>query len=151
VAQNIARLGPVDDAKVVRAAQLAQAHDMILRLPDGYDTAVGEGGAGLSGGQRQRIALARALYGGPKLVVLDEPDAHLDSEGQDALRDALRALKAAGCTVVVIAHRAGLMAGLDKIAVLNDGELQAFGPAAAVLNRLQARPVRVLPVAEAAA
>lgn len=151
VAQNIARLGAVDHEKVIRAAQLARAHEMILRLPEGYDTPVGDDGAALSGGQRQRIALARALYGEPKLVVLDEPDAHLDGEGQDALREALRALKAAGTTVIVVGHRAGLMAQLDKIAVLAGGVVQAYGPAATVLGRLDARNVRTLPVAAAAA
>ena len=150
VAQNIARLGEVDDAKVIRAAQRAQAHDMILRLPNGYDTQVGEGGIGLSGGQRQRIALARALYGEPKLVVLDEPDAHLDADGEDALRAALRALKASGTTVVLVGHRIGLMAQLDKIAVMKEGVLQTFGPAVAVLARLNARNVHTLPAGKAA-
>jgi PrtD family type I secretion system ABC transporter len=145
VAQNIARLCPVDSDQVIKAAQLAQAHDMILRLPDGYDTVVGDTGTRLSGGQRQRIALARALYGRPKLVVLDEPDAHLDAEGQDALKAALRALKACGSTVVVVGHRGGLMAQLDKIAVIKEGALQAFGPAATVLAAAQARNVHVLP------
>jgi PrtD family type I secretion system ABC transporter len=151
VAQNIARLGAVDHAKVIQAASLAQAHEMILRLPDGYETDVGDGGGRLSGGQRQRIALARALYGEPKLVVLDEPDAHLDSEGEDALRAALSALKAAGATVVLIGHRQGLMTQLDKVAVLSDGALQAFGPAAAVLSRLHVRAVAPVPVAKEAA
>jgi PrtD family type I secretion system ABC transporter len=146
VAQNIARLGPIDDDQVIEAARIAQAHDMILRLPDGYDTAVGDAGTRLSGGQRQRIALARALYGRPKLVVLDEPDAHLDAEGQDALKAALRALKACGSTVVVVGHRAGLMAQLDKIAVMKEGALQAFGPTTLVLAGPHARNVHALPV-----
>ena len=150
VAQNIARLGAVDDEKVICAARLACAHEMILRLPNGYDTVVGESGAGLSGGQRQRIGLARALYGAPSFVVLDEPDAHLDAEGEGALRSALRALKAGGSTVVLVGHRIGLMAQLDKIAVLNDGALQAFGPAAAVLARLRAPNVHALPTKPAA-
>jgi PrtD family type I secretion system ABC transporter len=147
VAQNIARLGAVDDAQVICAARLAQAHEMILRLPDGYATRVGDDGAQLSGGQRQRIGLARALYGSPRLVVLDEPDAHLDAEGQEALQAALRTLKEAGSTVVLVGHRAGLMAQLDKLAVLHEGVLQAFGPAAGVLARLSARNVRALPAA----
>ena len=145
VAQNIARLGAVYSERVIEAAERAQAHDMILRLPDGYDTLVGEGGARLSGGQRQRIALARALYGQPKLIVLDEPDAHLDADGQDALKAALRSLKASGATVVVVGHRAGLLAQLDKIAVMKEGAIQAFGPAAAMLAGQHAHNVRVLP------
>ena len=145
VAQNIARLGDVDAQQVVAAAKLAQAHEMILRLPQGYDTPVGEAGAVLSGGQRQRIGLARALHGQPRLVVLDEPNAHLDAEGDAALAAALRALKAAGTTVIVVGHRPALMAQLDKLAVLHEGGLAAFGPAAAVLARLQGstpQPVR---------
>jgi PrtD family type I secretion system ABC transporter len=144
VAQNIARLDTVDDEQVVAAAQLAQAHEMILRLPQGYDTPVGEAGAVLSGGQRQRVGLARALLGRPRLVVLDEPNAHLDAEGEAALKAALQALKAQGTTVIVVGHRPALMAQLDKLAVLQDGTLAAFGPATAVLARLQgaqAQPV----------
>jgi ABC-type protease/lipase transport system fused ATPase/permease subunit len=129
VAQNIARLGVVDDEQVIRAAQLAHAHDMILRLPQGYDTLLSDAGVALSGGQRQRIALARALYGQPRLVLLDEPDAHLDAEGEAALKAALHALKASGTTVVVVGHRAGLMAQLDTIAVMKDGALQLAAPA----------------------
>ena len=147
VAENIARLGTVDAQQVVAAAQLAQAHEMILRLPQGYDTAVGDAGAVLSGGQRQRIGLARALHGRPRLVVLDEPNAHLDAEGEAALKTALQALKAQGTTVIVVGHRPALMAQLDKLAVLQDGTLAAFGPTAAVLARLQgahAQPVHRL-------
>lgn len=140
VAENIARLGAVDSARVVEAAQLAHAHGMILRLAQGYDTPIGDAGAALSGGQRQRIALARALYGAPRLVVLDEPNANLDAEGEAALAAALRALKARGTTVVMVGHRPALMAQLDKLALLRDGVLEAFGDADAVLSRL--RPVR---------
>jgi PrtD family type I secretion system ABC transporter len=136
VAENIARLGAVDDAQVVAAARLAHAHDMILRLPQGYDTPIGDGGARLSGGQRQRIGLARALYGAPKLVVLDEPNANLDAEGDEALRAALQALKARGTTVVVVGHRPALMSRLDRIAVLRDGAVVAFDTAAALLPQL---------------
>jgi PrtD family type I secretion system ABC transporter len=138
VAENIARLGPIDDIAVIDAARLAHAHDMILRLPQGYDTPVGEGGALLSGGQRQRIALARALYGDPRLVVLDEPNANLDAEGEEALRCALKTLKARGVTVILVGHRPALMSQLDKLAVLKDGVIAVFGPSAAVLSRLRA-------------
>jgi|RhiMethySRZTD1v2_1073278.scaffolds.fasta_scaffold46067_3 ATP-binding cassette, subfamily C, type I secretion system permease/ATPase len=138
VAENIARLATVDSVAVVAAARLAHAHDLILRLPQGYETEIGEAGAVLSGGQRQRIALARALYGEPRLVVLDEPNANLDAEGEAALQAALRELKARRVTVIMAGHRPALMAQLDKLAVLNGGVLEAFGPAAAVVSRLRA-------------
>jgi PrtD family type I secretion system ABC transporter len=146
VAENIARLGPVDSAKVVEAARLAHAHEMILRLADGYDTPIGEAGAMLSGGQRQRIALARALYGNPRLVVLDEPNANLDSEGELALAASLRALKGRGVTVIMVGHRPAMVLQLDKLAVLRDGALEAFGPTAEILPRVRngARPAQRL-------
>lgn len=144
VGENIARLrGELDPASsegIVAAARLAHAHDMILQLPDGYDTQIGEGGAVLSGGQRQRVALARALYGEPKLVVLDEPNANLDSEGEAALIAALRELKARGVTVIMATHSPTLMAALDKLAVIRNGTMDMFGPSAAVLARLRAAP-----------
>jgi PrtD family type I secretion system ABC transporter len=138
VAENIARLGAVDSARVIEAAQLAHAHEMILRLSDGYDTEVGDAGAVLSGGQRQRIALARALYGSPRLVVLDEPNANLDAEGEAALKAALKALKARGVTLIMVGHRQTLMSQLDKLAVLRAGALEAFGPSATILPPLRA-------------
>jgi PrtD family type I secretion system ABC transporter len=138
VAENIARLGVVDSARVIEAARLARVHDMILRLPEGYDTQIGDGGAVLSGGQRQRIALARALYGNPRLVVLDEPNAHLDEEGDNALSAALEELKMRGVTVILVGHRPAVMAQLDKLAVLRNGALEAFGPTAAMLPRMRA-------------
>jgi ABC-type protease/lipase transport system fused ATPase/permease subunit len=127
----------VDAQKVVEAARLAHAHEMILRLPQGYETPVGEGGSVLSGGQRQRIALARALYGAPRLVVLDEPNAHLDSDGERALAGALAELRARGVTVVMVGHRPAMMSRLDYLAVLKDGGLEAFGPATAVLSQVR--------------
>jgi PrtD family type I secretion system ABC transporter len=135
VADNIARLGPVDSQAVVRAAQLAGAHELILRLPAGYETQIGEAGSALSGGQRQRIGLARALYGEPRLIVLDEPNANLDTEGEAALAAALVSLKAAGCTVVLIGHRPSMMATVDKLAVLVDGTLEGFGRPEALLAK----------------
>jgi ATP-binding cassette subfamily C exporter for protease/lipase len=122
--------------RVVRAAQLAHAHEMILRLSEGYETQLGAAAALLSGGQRQRIALARALYGSPRLVVLDEPNANLDADGELALSATLAALKRGGVTVVMVGHRSSLMAQLDKLAVLKDGALEAFGPSAAILSHL---------------
>ena len=145
VADNIARLGERDDARIVDAARLAHAHEMILRLPQGYDTRLGDAGGTLSGGQRQRIALARALYGTPCFVVLDEPNANLDADGEAALAAALRELKRRGSTVVVVSHRPALMSQLDKLAILRDGALEAFGPTSSVSTRL--RPVARAPVA----
>lgn len=143
VAQNIARLGEIDSERVIEAARLAHAHDMILRLPEGYETQIGEAGSILSGGQRQRLALARALYGNPKFVVLDEPNANLDVEGEAALSSALRELKARAVTVIMVSHRPALMGQLDKLAILKDGMLEVFGPSATVLPRLRAVPKQI--------
>lgn len=137
VAANIARLQQPDPQAVLRAAQLARAHELILRLPDGYETEIGEGGCLLSGGQRQRIALARALYGDPRLLILDEPNANLDEEGDEALCAALAELKSRGVTVVLVGHRRRVMNQLDKLAVLRNGALEAIGPSATILARLR--------------
>ncbi len=137
VAQNISRFSAQLDAeRLLAAAQQAGVHDMILRLPNGYETEVGEGGLMLSGGQRQRIALARALYGEPFLVVLDEPNSNLDSEGERALARAIAGVRQRGGIVVVIAHRPALLAVVDHMLVLNEGRQQAFGTTDAVLPLL---------------
>jgi ATP-binding cassette subfamily C protein/ATP-binding cassette subfamily C protein EexD len=141
VYRNIARMtdGRPDD--VIHAAQLAGVHEMILRLPLGYNTEIGEQGTGLSGGQRQRIALARAIYGEPALLVLDEPNASLDSSGEQALNQAIEALKERGSTIIVIAHRPGLLTHADRIAVLNAGCLDLIGGRDEVLAQI-GRPIR---------
>jgi PrtD family type I secretion system ABC transporter len=144
VADNIAQLGEIDSQRVIEAARRAGVHEMILRLPQAYDTEVGDGGGLLSGGQRQRIALARAVYGEPKLVVLDEPNANLDAEGEDALAAAIERLKQAGTTVVLVSHRPALIRSVDVLAVLRDGALDAFGPRDEVLARLRPPAVHAL-------
>jgi len=136
VRENIARFSEATDEAVIAAAQMAGCHEMILRLPLGYDTQIGDGGALLSGGQRQRIGLARAVIGRPRLVVLDEPNANLDGEGEAALMQALIALKRDKVTVVVVSHRPSLVAHVDKMLVLRAGALELFGPREPVLERL---------------
>ncbi len=140
VRQNIARLGEASDDAVVAAARLAGCHEMILRLPNGYDTEIGEGAAFLSFGQRQRIALARALFASPKLVVLDEPNSNLDQEGESALIAAIAEVKRQGATVVLVSHRFAMMRVVDKIGVLRAGTMEKFGPRDAMLQELQAVP-----------
>lgn len=139
VAENIARLGGGSAAAVIAAAQRANAHEMILRLPQGYDTQIGEGGTSLSGGQRQRIGLARALYGDPRLVVLDEPNANLDAEGETALMQAMTEMKRAGVTLIVITHRPSILSGVDKLLVLREGMVEAYGPRTEVMARVTPR------------
>ncbi|WP_103310051.1 MULTISPECIES: type I secretion system permease/ATPase [unclassified Pseudomonas] len=137
ISQNISRFGPVNAPAVVAAARMAGVHELILQLPDGYDTLIGANGGGLSGGQRQRVGLARALYGEPRLVVLDEPNSNLDDAGEKMLAEALQKLRQSRATVFVITHRSGVLAQVDKLLVLNHGELSLFGPRDQVLARLR--------------
>jgi ATP-binding cassette subfamily C exporter for protease/lipase len=137
VSDNIARFGEVDAGQVVRAAKRAGVHELILRLPQGYDTMLGDGGSGLSGGQRQRLGLARAMYGDPSLIVLDEPNANLDDEGEQALLQAMAALRKSGKTVVLITHRTSLIGATCKLLMLRDGVAEAYGPTDQVLAALR--------------
>jgi ATP-binding cassette subfamily C protein len=153
VAQNIGRFAePLDPKAVIAAASAAGVHDLIVSLPEGYETQVGESGTALSAGQAQRVALARALYGDPFLVVLDEPNSNLDAEGDEALSRAITGVRARGGIVVVIAHRPSAIAGVDLLLMMNQGRAQAFGPKEEVLARVlqrdgaaPARPLKVVP------
>ena len=136
IAENIARFSEVHDSEVVAAARLAGVHDLIQHLPQGYNTQIGEGGTALSGGQRQRIGLARAVFGRPALIVLDEPNASLDPPGELALTEALRQLRAVERTVVIVTHRTSVLSQCDLILALADGAPQVFGPREEVLKRI---------------
>jgi ATP-binding cassette subfamily C exporter for protease/lipase len=140
VAENISRFGATDSTKVIEAATLAGIHQMVLRFPQGYDTPLGPGGLGLSGGQKQRIALARALFGNPALLVLDEPNSNLDDAGEAALVAAIDALRKHGSTVVLVTHRPNVLAVVDKLMVLQDGTQKMFGPRDQVLKALLPSP-----------
>jgi ATP-binding cassette subfamily C protein EexD len=138
VSQNISRFNEVDSTKVVEAAKVAGVHEMILRLPDGYDTMIGVGGATLSGGQRQRVGFARAIYDNPVLVVLDEPNSNLDDQGEIALIRAIRILKERNITVVIITHRPSILQVTNKIAVIKQGMLELYGDSNEVMSRMAA-------------
>jgi ABC-type protease/lipase transport system fused ATPase/permease subunit len=144
VASNIARFGAGNDEDITNAAIAAGVHELILGLPSGYETRIGDGGVNLSGGQRQRIALARALYGNPSLVVLDEPSSNLDTEGDVALAKCLEKLKKRGSTVVIISHRHVTLNAVDKILLLQSGTIGVFGSRNAVLAKLGAPPATML-------
>jgi len=136
IADNIARFRKADPLRVVEASRQAGVHELILALPQGYDTVLGDNGSGLSGGQKQRVALARALYGEPTLVVLDEPNSNLDAAGESALAHAIVQMKAQGTTVILVTHRSSALAQADKLLVMSEGHLQAFGPSQEVLKAL---------------
>jgi ATP-binding cassette subfamily C protein len=140
VAENISRFQPnAKPEDVIAAAQTAGAHELVLNLPDGYDTRIGEGGASLSGGQRQRVALARALYGNPFLVVLDEPNASLDGAGDEALNQAILAVRKRGGVVIVITHRPAALGQVDQVAIMEEGRIKAMGPRDEVLQSVMKR------------
>ena len=137
IAENIARFREIQSDEVIAAAQLAGVHELILKFPQGYDTHIGSSGGALSGGQRQRIALARAVFGSPKLLILDEPNSNLDDQGEKELVQALNRIKLNGCTTLVITHRTMILQCVDKMLMLKDGQLAAFGPRNDVLAALQ--------------
>lgn len=136
ISENICRFGEIDPDRIVEAARLSGVHELILRLPNGYDTVIGGTGGILSGGQRQRIGLARAVYGSPKLIILDEPNSNLDDQGERELVSALLRVKEQGCTVIVITHRTMVLMCVDKILVMKDGASVSFGPREQVLANL---------------
>jgi PrtD family type I secretion system ABC transporter len=140
VAENIARFTACEDAEIIRAAQMAGCHKLILGLPSGYDTEIGEGGLLLSGGQRQQIGLARALFGRPRLVVLDEPNSNLDSQGDMALRRALQRLHDLRVTAIIVTHRQSILGQVDKLLFMQEGMVKYFGPVEEVLRRMREEP-----------
>ena len=149
IRHNIARFrSDVSDEEVVRAAQLAGVHDLILRMPKGYESEVGDGGVTLSAGQRQRVGLARAMLGDPAFIVLDEPNASLDVEGEEALMNAIDSMKANGATVVIISHKPSIFRAADKMLVVREGRVELFGPRDAVMARLM-KPTEVAAVGAA--
>jgi ATP-binding cassette subfamily C protein/ATP-binding cassette subfamily C protein EexD len=144
IAENIARLDASNQAAVIAAAQAAGVHEAVLRLPKGYETKIGEGGIALSGGMRQRIGLARALYGNPRLIVLDEPNSNLDEEGERALARAIDQLKADKRTVVIVTHRPAALAGADRVMIMSLGQLVAAGPRDEVLSKMRGNRVTMV-------
>jgi len=147
VAENIARLEDVDSEKVVQAAKLTGCHEMVLKLPNGYDTEMGESGAILSGGQRQRVALARAFYGLPRLLIMDEPNSNLDTEGEQALLNAILYARKLKITAIIISHKINILSLVDKILLMNEGVATLYGPRDEVLKKIipsqPAQPARI--------
>ena len=147
VAQNISRfVENPDSKKIVEAAQLANIHDFIMRLPQGYDTPLAEGGSRLSAGQRQRVALARALFGDPVLFVMDEPNSNLDSDGEIALDRAIRASIKRGAAVVVVAHRPSALHAMDNLLVLTNGQVAAMGTRDEIMRKVTTPPPQSQPI-----
>lgn len=136
ISENIARFGEIDPEKVIQSAKTAGVHEMILQLPDGYDTVIGSEGVNLSGGQRQRVGLARAIYGTPRLIILDEPNSNLDEVGERALAHAIAQLKTTGATIFIITHRTNILAQLDRLLVLSNGTIGLYGPRELVMAEL---------------
>jgi len=136
ISENIARFRDVEPDKVIRAAKTAGVHEMILQLPEGYDTVIGTGGINLSGGQRQRVGLARAIYGNPRLIILDEPNSNLDEVGERALAQAIQQLKETGATIFVITHRTSILTQLDRLLVMSNGTIGLYGPRDKVMAEL---------------
>lgn len=150
ISENIARFREVEPDKVIQAAKAAGVHEMILQLPEGYDTVIGSDGVNLSGGQRQRVGLARAIYGSPRLIILDEPNSNLDEVGERALAMAIQQLKASGATVFIITHRTSILAQLDRLLVMSNGAIGLYGPrdkVMAELNKQQASAQKIAQVA----
>jgi ATP-binding cassette subfamily C exporter for protease/lipase len=147
VSENIARFSEHESSDVIAAAKSAGVHDMILHLPEGYDTKIGDGGVGLSGGQKQRLALARALYGNPSVVVLDEPNSNLDDAGEQALVSAIIGLRQRKATVILITHRSTVLQATTKLLLLREGSVVLFGPTGQVLEALQQKQSEILALA----
>ncbi|WOF77571.1 type I secretion system permease/ATPase [Pseudomonas sp. FeN3W] len=149
ISENIARFREIEPDKVIQAAKAAGVHEMILQLPEGYDTVIGSDGVNLSGGQRQRVGLARAIYGSPRLIILDEPNSNLDEVGERALAMAIQQLKASGATVFIITHRTSILAQLDRLLVMSNGAIGLYGPrdkVMAELNKQQASAQKIAQV-----
>lgn len=155
ISENIARFADIDPHKVIAAARIAGVHEMILLLPSGYDTVIGSDGVNLSGGQRQRIGLARAIYGSPRLIILDEPNSNLDDTGEQALALAIMHMKSTGATIFVITHRTTILAQLDRLLVMSEGGISMYGPREQVMAELNAQHLaaqqKATPVASDAA
>ena len=146
VAQNIARFTvDADEAKIIEAAKFANIHDFIVRLPQGYDTQLNEGGSRLSSGQRQRVALARALFGDPVVLIMDEPNSNLDVEGEKALDMAIRATLQRGASVIVVAHRPSALQAMSDLLVLANGQIAAYGPRDDVLKKIAGQQQQIPP------